>query len=297
MDILYQHLTPSSDSSFKVHYEKLPHFVVPWHYHPEVEIMYILKGEGTRFVGDSIEQFSEGDFAMIGSNIPHVWRNDNKHYQNTPDLYAECLVLFIPNDFLNNTLLSLPEMLGIKNLFEKSKRGLKFTGKKSEILKQLLIDVSMADGAERIIKIIQLLDKMSQFKKTHYLSSLGYNRNIVYRDFNRLTQCIEYILTNFQEKIELNKVAELANMTPNSFCRYFKKRTTKTFSQFIIELRIGKACQLLTESEKKIIEIAFESGFNSLSNFNEHFNKIMKMSPLKYRVQNLKNSDLSIEAS
>ena len=297
MELLFQHLTPSADSSFKTYHEKLPHFVVPWHYHPEIEIMYILKGEGTRFVGDSIEQFSEGDFAMVGSNIPHVWRNNNKHYQNNSDLYAECLVLFIPSDFFSDALLSSPEMSEIKNMFEKSKRGLKFTGKKNTELKQLMIEIFQADGAERLIKVIQLLHKMSKFKKTDFLCSLGYNGNVVQRDFNRLTHCIDHILMNFQEKIELNKVAELANMTPNSFCRYFKKRTTKTFSQFIIELRVGKACQLLTESEKKIIEIAFESGFNSLSNFNEHFNKIMKMSPRKYRVQNLKNSDLSIEAS
>jgi len=293
MDLLFQQLSPPIDSSFKIYHEKLPHFVVTWHYHKEYEIMYILKGAGTRFVGNSIDQFDEGDFVMVGSKIPHVWRNNYKYYKKDKDLYAECLVLFILPEIFGDLLLSSPEMNGIKELFEKSNRGIKFTGKGNAELKQLMTDIYNSKGINRLIKVLQLLQKMSEFKNTVCLNSMEYHANMVLRDFGRLTQCIEYLMANFHKNIKLNEVAKIANMTPNSFCRYFKKRTTKTFSEFVIELRIGKACQLLTESNNKIIEIAFESGFNNLSNFNDHFNKIMKMSPHKYREQNLRNVNLS----
>ncbi|RIJ50817.1 AraC family transcriptional regulator [Maribellus luteus] len=292
MDLLFQHLAPSTDSSFKIHHEKLSHFIVPCHYHPEIEIMYILKGTGTRFVGDNIEQFDEGDFVMVGSNIPHVWKNDYKYYQKNIDLHAECLVLFIPPEILGEPLLSLPEMAKIKRLFEKSNRGIKFSGKRNVELKQIMNVIFESNGTNRLINVLQLLHKMSTFKNAVYLSSMGYRANLSPRDFGRLTHCIEYLMANFHKKIELTQVADIANMTPNSFCRYFKKRTTKTFSEFVIELRVGKACQLLNESDNKVIEIAFESGFNNLSNFNEHFKKMTGMSPKEYRNINRNSNHL-----
>ncbi|MBA7569385.1 Melibiose operon regulatory protein [subsurface metagenome] len=289
MDILFQHLTTPIDSSFNTFNVKLPHFIVPWHYHPEIEIMYVLKGEGTRFVGDNVENFLAGDFVLIGSNTPHVWRNDKRYYENREGLYAECLVLFFTPQTFGDAFLSSPEMSGIKKMLKEAWRGIKFRKKETFELKELMVEIFDSEGAERMLKVLQLLHKMSQHKHTRYLCSLGYHANLEYRDFDRLNRCVEYLMTNFHEKIELNKVAEIANMTPNSFCRYFKKRTTKTFSEFLIELRIGRACQLLTKSNKKVIEIAFESGFNSLSNFNDHFSKTKKMSPRQYRLNNLSN--------
>jgi len=127
---------------------------------------------------------------------------------------------------------------------------------------------------------------MSKCKKKRYLSSIGYSSDFKGYNLGRLTKCLSYLLEHFDEKIELDKMADIANMTPNSFCRYFKKRTEKTFSEFLIYLRISKACRLLMESDKTVIEIAFEVGFSSLSNFNDHFKKIKKVNPRTFRLKN-----------
>ncbi|MCG2462357.1 AraC family transcriptional regulator [Flavobacteriaceae bacterium F89] len=280
------------DMSFNILHVKLPYFVVPWHFHPEVEIMYVIKGEGTRFVGDNIENFSAGDFVIVGSNTPHVWRNNEKHYKNK-DLNAECLVLFFKEETFGEYFLSIPEMSNIKRMLVDAKRGIKFSDKNSSKLKELMIRASKEKGINRMLIILGLLQEMTNYQNSDLLCSIGYNPDIKYEDYDRLNKCIEYIMVNFEKKIKLKEVADVVCMTPNSFCRYFKKRTAKTFSRFLTELRIGKACQLLIDTDEKIIEIAFESGFNSLSNFNDQFLKVKKIGPREYRSRNHINDNLN----
>jgi len=286
MELLYQNLEALEDCSFKALHVKRPYFIVPLHYHPEIEIMYIMQGRGTRVVGDSVESFSSGDFVLVGSNTPHVWKSNKEHYEERDDLFAECLVLFIPPKTLGDEILPIPEMSAITKMLEDGKRGIKFKKDEAAGLREMMVDIYSLQGMDRMLKVVELLHKMSQCKHTHYLSSIGYESNFEHRDFDRLSRCVEYLLQHYDQKIELETLADLANLTPNSFCRYFKKRTTKTFSEFLTELRLGKACQLLMESDKTISQIAFESGFSSLSNFNDQFKKFKHESPRKYRSHN-----------
>tara|TARA_R110002049_G_scaffold294274_1_gene480825 strand:+ start:4934 stop:5806 length:873 start_codon:yes stop_codon:yes gene_type:complete len=268
---------------------KLPHFKIPWHFHPEIEIMYIIKGEGTRYVGDSVQQFCAGDFVLVGPNIPHLWRSHEKYYKEKgPNV--ECLLLFFREESFGSEFLSIAEMANVKKMLVQSKQGIRFCGPKTRNLKRLMIKAFKENGVNRVVSILHLLGAMSQFDNPHILCSPGYFPEGNYRDYNRLDKCLNFLLENYQRNISLKEVADMANMTPNSFCRYFKKRTTMTFSRFLIELRIGKTCQLLMESDKKIIEIAFECGFASLSNFNGQFAGIKKMSPRQYRKKLHNNS-------
>lgn len=260
----------------------LPHFMIPWHFHPELELMYVLKGEGTRVVGDSIQSFGPGDFVFVGSGIPHLWRNDDRYYKDL-NLEVECLLLFFKEEVLTGNLLEIPEMNGIKSLINTSQKGIRFGGEKSNQLKELMRDAYPLKGVDRVLAIIRLLDAMSKFENPEILCGPDYIPDVNHRDRNRLDKCLQHIIDNYRTDIKLPYLAEMANMTPNSFCRYFKKRTTMSFSQFLIEHRIRKASQLLLETEMKIIEIAYETGFRSLSNFNSHFKRLRGMSPRTYR--------------
>lgn len=281
MDTLYQHVNPVN-ATFYMRHAVLPHFVVPWHYHSEFELMYVIKGEGTRVVGDSVQNFNSGDFVFIGSGIPHLWRSDERYYKNL-GLEVECLLLFFNEEVFGANFLAIPEMSKIKKMLSVAKRGIYFPGKESDKLKNLMIKGYEQRGMDRMLTVISILHEMTEFKESDVLCSAGYCPDVNHRDRHRLDECLQYITENFKDDIKLNDMAEMANMTTNSFCRYFKRRTTMAFLQFLTELRVRNASQLLIESEMKIIEIAYDSGFRSLSNFNGHFRKLRRMSPREYR--------------
>ncbi|MEM7107346.1 MAG: AraC family transcriptional regulator [Bacteroidota bacterium] len=239
--------------------------------------MYNIKGFGTRVVGSSVENYKPGDFVLVGSNTPHVWKSAKEHYQDN-SLKAECLVLFIPCAL---PLFELNELVPIKQMLEVSTRGIRF--KSDRQLNKIMWDIHESKGILRINRVLNLLQKMVETEYKQFLTPPNDDNEVQSRDFDRLSKCIEFLLQNFDQKIELKEVAELANMTTNSFCRYFKKRTAKTFSQYLIGLRITKATRLLLETDLSIQHIAFESGFNNLSNFNEQFKAAKQVSPRSYR--------------
>ena len=279
MDLLYQNLEALEDSTFKCLHIKRKHHRVPLHYHPEIEIMYNIEGIGSRVVGNSVQSYGEGDFVLVGSNTPHVWKSAPEHYEEN-ELRVECLVLFIPDQL---PLFDLQELYPVKRLLEESKRGIQFPAVQVPTLGEKLRNIYHTHGIDRVMNVLGLLHYMANLKHTSYLSTPQLSTEHDQRDFDRLSQCIDFLLRNYDQKIKLQTLADLANMTPNSFCRYFKKRTTKSFSQYLTELRIGKAAQLLSQTGKNIDQIAFQSGFNSLSNFNEQFKKIKGLSPPEFR--------------
>ncbi len=283
MELLYQNLDSLEQSTFKSIHVKHPYHLVPLHYHVEIEIMYIVQGQGTRVVGDSVESFSPGDFVLVGSNTPHVWKSGKEHYLENSNLEAECFVLFIPPQVLTQDIFSIPEFSAIGKMLKSSKRGIKFSGPELKKLQSAMVSIFNSDGVKRILEVIRLLDSMSKVTSAKYLSEVIRTVDHETRDFDRLSRCVDYLLQNYDQKIELHEMADLANMTPNSFCRYFKKRTSKTFSRYLTDLRIGMAAKLLVETDKSVNQIAFESGFNSLSNFNDHFKKIKNQNPTEFR--------------
>ncbi|MDR1092010.1 MAG: AraC family transcriptional regulator [Prevotella sp.] len=284
MKPLYQDLPFTPASYVNVYKEELPHFIVPWHYHPEIEIMYILEGTGTRFVGDHIEKYEEGDLCIVGSYLPHEWRNDDIFFQKGSNLRSSCLCLFFMRELFGNNLMNLPEMEAIKQLLDHAGRGIKFVGESREELGKMIREYAHLKGAARVARLIMLLETMASTQEYKLLASIGYARNTINTgDFARFNKVYQYILRNFSRPIRLEEVASLIGLTPNAFCRYFRDRTKKTFVQYLNDVRISHAKKLLIENRMTISALSSESGFNNISNFIEQFKRSTHMSPSEYK--------------
>lgn len=283
MKPLYQELPFIDKSYINFYKEDLPHFIVPWHYHPEIEIMYILKGTGTRFVGDHIERYQEGDVCMVGPQLPHEWRNDDEFFQEGTGLKASCLCLFFLKEIFETNLIRLPEMANIRQLIERSRRGIMFKGNSRDKIGVFIKDSFNNTGISRITNFILLLEMMATTDEYELLASVGFTESVNSSDFERFDKVYQYMTKNFRDPIRLEEVASLVGLTPNAFCRYFKKRTKKTFVQYLNDIRIGHAKKLLIDGRMKISTLCAESGFNNLSNFIEQFKRSTKMSPSEYQ--------------
>ncbi len=269
--------------SFSIRQDEVPYFYNRWHYHPELELVYIVKGSGTQFIGNSIRRFNSGDVLLVGSNLPHYWRCDNEYFQGNSELLAKAIVIHFRANFWGDTFLALPENQPIVELLQRAQQGIRFAGssKKDVIpLLQMLTDDSVKN---RLIPLLQALDTLAHCTDYEVLSTNYRSPQFDDEDTDRINRIYAYSLTNFQQKITIEKAAEIANISPNSFCRYFKSRTRKTYSQFLLELRVGHACKLLREQKLSIAQVCFESGFHTFSNFNKYFKYIMGCSPIQYQ--------------
>lgn len=283
MKPLYQNLPFPINSHIHYYIEDLPHFVVPWHFHPAIEIMYITSGVGTRFVGDHIESYSEGDICMIGPNLPHEWRNSKSFFDKESNLRATCICLFFKREIFDPNFIRLPEMNNIRNLIERSRRGIKFIGE-SNIRIARLIEQSVNDsGAQKVLNLISILELMATSKEYEILASNGFVEDVHSEDFERFNKVYKYLVKNFTGTIKLEDAAALVGLTPTAFCRYFKERTKKTFVQYLNEMRIGYAKKLLIENKMKISTICLEAGFNNVSNFISQFKKMTGMLPSDFQ--------------
>lgn len=285
MKPLYQDLPFLIDSHIHYYIEDLPHFIVPWHYHPAIEIMYITRGIGTRFVGDCIEQYEEGDVCMIGPNLPHEWRNDDAYFDKESGLRATCICLFFKREIFDPNFIRLPEMNNIRDLIERSRRGLKFTGKsKLEITRFIRSSVNDV-GVRKVTNLLTLLELMATSTEYELLSSVGFTNSVNSEDFERFNKVYKFLVKNFATSIRLEEVSTLVGLTPTAFCRYFKERTKKTFVEYLNEMRIGYSKKLLLENKMKISTISGEVGFPNLSNFISQFKKVTGMSPSQFQKQ------------
>lgn len=283
MKLLFQELPFPIDSHIHYYIEDLPHFIVPWHYHPAIEIMYIMRGTGTRFVGDHLEGYAEGDVCMIGPRLPHEWRNDDIYFNKESGLRATCICLFFKREILEPNLIRLPEMANIRELIERSRRGLKFVGESKKRIAQFMEQAANSTGARKVIELITLLEMMATTNEYEILTSVGFTESINSDDFERFNKVYKYMVANFTTTIKLEEVAKLVGLTPTAFCRYFKERTKKTFVEYLNDMRIGHAKKLLIEGKMKISTISMESGFNNLSNFINQFKKSTDMLPSDFQ--------------
>ena len=276
------------DRSFSVRRDLFP-INNRWHYHSEVELIHIKKGEGTQFIGDSIKRFKSGDVVLVGSNLPHYWRFDDVYYEENTKAIADVRVAHFNENFWGNQFLELPENLNLKTVLEKARRGLQITGKTKQKVAELLEQLQEADGPQRIILLIEALTAVANAKQPVPLSSMGFKPDLVDAEKDRINAIYEYSIRNFKRKIQLEEIADVANISPNSFCRYFKSRTRKTYSQFLIELRVGHACKLLIENNHCIKRLCYESGFNNFTSFHKYFKMMTGKSPLVYQKEFVSN--------
>ena len=273
----------SLNQSFLVKKLQEPFFDPNWHFHPHYQLFTVIKGTGTRFIGDDIRHFEEGDTVFLGPNMPHLWRSDRNYFEKESHLQTEGIVAYFKEDFLGNDFFEKPEMFDIKSFLKNSERGLDLTGTLGEDMVSDLKELLGLTGFEGISKLLNILHKLSITNDYQYISSSNYTNTHKISETERMRIVHEYVLKHFKENINLSTVASLSNMTEAAFCRYFKSRTNKTFSDFVKEIRIGNACKILQDENKSISQTCYESGYNTVSNFNNQFKSLKGVSPLQYQ--------------
>jgi AraC-like DNA-binding protein len=273
----------SLNQSFLVKKLQEPFFDPNWHFHPHYQLFTVIKGTGTRFIGDDIRHFEEGDTVFLGPNMPHLWRSDRNYFEKESQLQTEGIVVYFKEDFLGNDFFEKPEMFDIKSFLKNSERGLDLTGTMGEEMVRDLNELLGLTGFEGISKLLNILHKLSVTNDYQYISSINYTNTHKISETERMRIVHEYVLKHFKENINLSTVASLSNMTEAAFCRYFKSRTNKTFSDFVKEIRIGNACKMLQDENKSISQTCYESGYNTVSNFNNQFKSLKGVSPLQYQ--------------
>ncbi|MDR2232541.1 MAG: AraC family transcriptional regulator [Tannerella sp.] len=283
MKPFFQKLVPPTEYSIIFHEEELPHFIVPWHYHPEIEILRVEESTGTCYIGDSIKAFTAGDVCLIGEDLPHWWKSDGIYFEEGSKLNMRAHVIQFRKEIFQTQYHPLPEFVPIHQLVERAKRGIRFLGESRTKIGLQIRKIFRKEGMARIAHLLLLLDMMATENEYECLASIGYTQNMQTSDFHRFNIIHEYLIRHFSEPVSLEDIAAEACLTPSAFCRYFKHRTGKSFSQYLNEFRIGHANRLLAESNIKISTVAHECGFNNLSNFNEQFKKIMNLTPADYR--------------
>ncbi|MBB6462327.1 AraC family transcriptional regulator [Flammeovirga kamogawensis] len=282
MRLLEKKLAPTN-KSFTIYRNQKPCLDEQWHFHKELELIYINKGNGLRFIGDHVAEFNEGELVLVGSNLPHLWKNSPEYYNNL-GLTTDSLILQFDPNFLGDTFLQMHESVSLRKLLSKAKNGIEFRNEKvkKEIFKHL-VDLQTSQGFESMQTVLQILHKLSIEDDISIFVSSGFSEDINDKDSKRLDKVYQFVLENFHRDIQLSEVAELSYLGISPFCRFFKKRTHKPFSQFLNEVRVGHACKLLITNELSISQITYSCGFNSQTNFNRQFKKIKNVSPRDYQ--------------
>ena len=281
MKAIFEHVnSQSTDSSFYSYHLKQSHFPFIWHYHPELELTYICRGTGTRLVGDHIESFKEEDLVFLGTNLPHTWASEEEKEGNR---IAEIIGVQFRSDLLTGPLIYMPEFRLIRQLIKKSKRGLHFGRSTSLKVADYLTVLLELEGLEKLLQLWTILNCLAKAEDVQYLASEIYAPVLGKENEQRIDAALFYIHEHFLETITLDQMSKVTNMTATSFCRFFKKMTNKSLSEYVNNLRIGRACYLLTETNLSISEAAFKAGFNSTTHFNRMFLRKKGLSPRGYR--------------
>ena len=283
MKPILEKINLDATQSFYVNSSEEPAFFFPLHYHPELEFIYIMKSHGTRIVGNSVNNFEEGDLVLVGSNIPHVWKNDKEFYNSESKTGAQSMVIQFDPDFMGDRFFQLPEMSRIRKMFSLARRGISFTGKSRDMLIERMHKIYSLHGQERIVEFINFLHAASVAKDTEVLSTLEYTISGGNEDCEKINKIYEYLFKNYLHEVDFNKIADIVNMSLPSLCRYFKKHTFKTITDILNEIRVRHACKLLSSNKANAKEACYMAGFNNYSHFNKQFRKVTGITPLHYQ--------------
>jgi len=259
--------------AFEIKQKKLDFF---WHYHPEYELTFIVKGKGRRLVGDSYQYFESGDLVLIGPELPHTWVSDSGLKGN-----CEAVVIQFSVEFIER-FTALDELSGIRKMLTLSNQGISINENKSASLKEVLKGLPYKSGIEKVTGLLHILDTLSTVKMTT-LASPFFQPLKGRENEKRINIVCQYIQKHATETLTIHKAAALIHLSPSAFCKFFKRMTAKTFSDYVNEIRITNVCNDLLATDKQVAEIAYENGFETLTYFNRIFLKKKNMSPSSYR--------------
>jgi YesN/AraC family two-component response regulator len=285
MKVLPFKVPVSDETSFRIQIDRMKYFYDKFHHHQEVQITWIQKSYGSLLMGNTIATFEENDLLVIGANVPHSFQNDEVFYKKNNKYSAEATSILFNKNAFGKPFFDLPEMKSIKNFIKNADKGYRITGKtKEEIIAQLNL-IEEKNGTERFLILMEILNRLSISKEVEFLTNLSFLGNPTSSESKKLETVFQYMLDHHQQTIKLEEVAKVANLSVSAFCRFFKLRTRKTFSQFVNEFRISVACKKLLLDDFSISEVCYEVGVTNLSNFNRQFKKITGYTPSQYIVK------------
>ncbi len=255
----------------------------PWHYHPEVELLYCIKGKGTDYIGNSIEGIEEGELIMCGENLPHTRLGDKEYYEKNPLEKPEAIVVQFKKDFLGKDFFDVKEFSHINELIGRASKGLRFLGNTRKTVGKRLVKIRKLEGTHAILELLSILHELARSQEYRFFNSVNYIVDAHEKSSEKINKVYKYTISNFQEPISLDIVAELTNHSKAAFCRFFKAHTRKTYFEYLSEIRIANACRLLREGNHDVTRACYASGFNNLSNFHKQFRRIVGTCPTQYR--------------
>jgi AraC-like DNA-binding protein len=256
-------------------------FTAPYHYHPEFELTLILAGAGKRYTGSRMADFRAGDLVLLGSHLPHCWKLEGSDEERAR---ARTIVIQFAPDFLGKAFFSRPELIPIDNLLQKSSCGIQFGQPTQDAVRRRMEALAGENNDfKRLTGFLEILQELSLSGDMVVLEPQRVAAELAPMDRERTYPIFAYLVENFRGEISLNRAAAIAGMTPNAFCRYFKKITRKTFMETVIDYRLNHATQQLIQTDKPISAVCFDSGFGDVSHFYKMFRARTQLSPLHYR--------------
>lgn len=259
------------------------HFYEKLHQHPEWQLTLILEGRGQLMVGDYLGRFEPGDIYLMGSNVPHVFRSDQEYFEKPIQKISRSNTLFFDFEALGQGIWEVDEFSELKQFLVSIKGCYRIIGKTAAYIKTQILDFHLKNGLPKILGALEVLQELQVSTGIVSLNRLDGNLTYSESEGKRMDEVMQFLLSQSHRQIQLQEVSDKANMSKEAFCRFFKERTGKTFTEFLSQIRIHQACQLLQESEFSVLEIAYQSGYQNLSYFNRTFKKIKGKTPKAFR--------------
>lgn len=285
MKILQTEIAIKLNSLFTVVERNESFFSSPLHVHPEFELVFVKESFGKRIVGNFITSFEPGDMVLIGPNLPHIWINDESFHQGLNANRARAIVVYFHPSLFDAGIFAIEEAAHIKDLLNKSRSGILIQHRTRNLIATKMEALVTLKGFEKVMGLLEILHLLSSSQDLEYINSDNFNAAESRSEKDRLCDVYRYVNENFRNDIQLRDVARLTNLTPQSFCRLFKKRNNMHFVEFLNQVRINNACKLLLDSDWTVSEIAYSCGYKTISNFNKLFKETTGLSPRIYREQ------------
>jgi len=282
------------NKSFISYHEK--NLFSPWHCHPEYELCLILQGRGIRTIGDHVDRFKDNDLVLTAPYLPHEWRCDDEYIDASGSFQGEGMVIQFLPDFLGELFFELPENASLKKCFQMAELGCRFHGSTSKKLISLMKRLSGIEGPDRLYSLFSVFHLLATSNEYMILANPLFQKQYSENNSKPMRRAVQFILQNFQRKIKTEELLEITNMANTTFFEAFKKAYRMSYKRYLLKIRIGYACRLLTDDTFNISGIAFESGFENLSNFNRQFKQIKGCTPRDFKRHMLKGEQIKIEA-
>ena len=283
MKVAKVRLLQEPDKSFIYYKENNP--FTPWHHHPEYELCLITKGRGKRMVGDNIDRFDNNDLVFIGAYTPHEFLCDTEYYHHPDGFQGEGIVIQFVYDFLGDQFFRIPENSSLNKFLLSSTRGYSFFGESKKIIISIMLKMQEMNDIERFYSLFSIFKKISTTREFNVLSSPAFSTPFWIDESGPMQKVLKYILQNFQKHIIIKDLLEITNMSYTSFYAAFKQTYRMPFKDYLLNIRVGYACKLLTDASQNISGIAYDSGFGNISNFNRQFKRIKSITPSQFQEQ------------